>query len=308
MRIECPECKLTGNMDESTIPATGMTMSCPRCKAHFTVLRPESGSTPESAMLDNCPSCQYATFSEEKFAVCPKCGLVVADYLRNKLGGRSPAKPSTMPRNSGDGAQQPVRLTEEQLRKEEEARRRHGLDVLPEDPDNAVSGVFSFSEIPLPILIVGCVTLVAALGLLIYGVSGIFEYSAKASAAEAALKAGDAAPSGGALFMGFAFFPILKVIYALAMMLFGLQFLLQRLWSVKALEKGAWVGMALLGTMELADMVAWFRRASDSASFGYYATGLFAGLLSAVLWIAPLFVLKEYLQSIEFGRLEERFR
>lgn len=308
MRIECPECKLSGNMDESAIPATGMTMNCPRCKAHFTVLRPETDSSSAGAMLDNCPSCQYATFSEEKFAVCPKCGLVVADYLRNKLDGRPMVgkKSSGRPQNTRE---EPLpTLTEEQLRKEEEARKRYGLDVLPEEQEKGGIRRFDFSEVPLPILIVGGVTVLAALGLLIYGFSGISYYNAKVAAAEVALKAGEPAPSGAALFIGFAFFPILKVIYSLAMMLFGVQFLLHRLWSINALEKGAWAGMAILGLTELADVVAWCRRASDSASFGYYATGVLGGLLAALLWIAPLFVLKEYLQSIEFGRLEERFR
>jgi len=88
MKIECPECKLAGNVDDSLIPATGIAMNCPRCKTRFAVERPQAGSEHASAMLDTCPSCQYATFSEEKFSVCPKCGLVVADYQGQMLTAR----------------------------------------------------------------------------------------------------------------------------------------------------------------------------------------------------------------------------
>jgi predicted Zn finger-like uncharacterized protein len=85
MKIECPGCKLSGNIDDSTVPATGLAMTCPRCKKPFTVEKPVVAAGEAVAMLDSCPKCQYSTFSEEKFAICPKCGLVVADYHKEQL-------------------------------------------------------------------------------------------------------------------------------------------------------------------------------------------------------------------------------
>ena len=88
MKIECPGCKLTGNINDATVPATGLAMTCPRCKQKFIAEKsvPQAGAA--VAMLDTCPSCQYATFSDEKFAVCPRCGLVVAEYQKKLLAAR----------------------------------------------------------------------------------------------------------------------------------------------------------------------------------------------------------------------------
>jgi predicted Zn finger-like uncharacterized protein len=313
MKIECPNCKLSGNIDDATVPATGLSMTCPRCKAHFTAERPVQVSGPSGAMLDNCPSCGYATFSEEKFAVCPKCGLVIADYHQKLLAARQAEKtrartPAPSERNQQAQPLPPLRLTEEQRRKEEEARKKHGLDKEPgvielPEPVKVRRG----GDTPLPVQIIGWVTVIVTLALVIYGISGILEYLAKLKEAKAALLAGDEAYSKGDLYLKYAIFPVLTIIYALVMLVFGSQFLSMRLWSVKALKSGALFGIVLFASMELTDMVAWCRRASDNASFGYYATGLGGGLLMAALWILPLIALSEYLRSPQFEKLSDRF-
>jgi predicted Zn finger-like uncharacterized protein len=313
MRIECPNCKLSGNLDESTVPATGLAMNCPRCKTGFTVERPSHGNALSGAMMDSCPQCQYATFSDEKFSVCPKCGLVVAEYHQKQLAarqaGRGSQPESRAPRPRSEQTMPPVRLSDEQRRKEEDARRKYGLDKVPGTVEAAEPAPVkvAVAEAPFPVLLIGWVTILAGLALVIYGGTGIAEYLARSRDAAAALQAGDEAATPVDLMVRFALFPVLTIVYALVMTLFGSQFLCRRAWAVGAMNSGALAGMVLGGAMELTDVIAWFRRASDSAAIGYYLTGLAGGLLMVALWIVPLLVLREYLRSDQFDRIKGQF-
>ncbi|HZV81874.1 MAG TPA: zinc-ribbon domain-containing protein [Geobacteraceae bacterium] len=301
MKIECPECKLSGNVDDSMVPATGIAMNCPRCKARFVVERPRFSQEQAEAMLDTCPSCQYATFSEEKFAVCPKCGLVVADYQLQLRAGRKTEK-------SGENTSPAVpAMTAEQQRRDEEARKKYGLDGATGEVGNGTPAMVGTAQLPTPLLVVGWGTIAVALGLLIYGVSGVVEYLSRLKDAQTALQAGDEAPSVADLFFRFALFPLLMVAYGIAMAFLANRFLALRLWAVRSLETGGWTGVCLAAAMELADIVAWFARSSSGASIGYYATGLLSGVLMALLWMFPPFVLVEYLRSEQFDRLGDYF-
>jgi len=312
MKIECPGCRLSGNIDDSTVPATGLAMTCPRCKKQFTVERsdPKAGSV---AMLDSCPSCQYATFSEEKFAVCPKCGLVVAEYQRQQIAARQSQKgraaaaapPRQMPEQN---AAPPPRLTPEQLQKEEEARRKYGLDKVPGvvEVEEKLSARHSV-ELPLPVLIAGWGIIIASVLLMVYGGSGVMEYTAKLKEAKAALEALEEAQSGAAMFLQYLFFPAMAIIFSAVMLVLGVQFLGMKKWSIGALQKGAWTGVGLLGLMKVTDMIFWCNRASAAASFGYYAMGLFGDSLVLLLLIAPFLALAEYLKSPLFEKSEDLF-
>jgi predicted Zn finger-like uncharacterized protein len=312
MKIECPSCKLSGNINDANVPATGLAMICPRCKAHFTAERPVAGAGGD-AMVDTCPACQYATFSEEKFSTCPKCGLVVADHLRKQLAARDAQKNRLQNQHAARPPQEEAlplpQLSPEQRKKEEEALRKYGLDKTSGGAEPAEPEAPRLQDsMPLPIIIVGWVTVIATIFLIIYGISGIMEFAGKLKDAEEALKTGEAALSSGGLFLNFALFPIVLIIYSLAMLFCAGQFLLLRHWALTALETGAWIGIGLAAVMELADIVAWCRRASDNASFGYYATGILGGLLMAALWIVPLLLLAEYLKSEQFDRVSKLFR
>ncbi len=302
MKIECPECKLSGNVDDAMVPATGITMNCPRCKARFVVERPQFGQAQAAAMMDSCPSCQYATSSEEKFAVCPKCGLVVAEYQQQLRAGR---KGDANGRKSPPQAEQP--MTPEQQRRDEEARRKYGLDDGAGMGGNGTPAMAGAVQLPTALLVAGWGTIVVALGVILYGGSGVVEYLGNLKAAQAAVQAGDEAPSVGALFLRFALFPLLLIVYGIAMAFLANRFLALKSWAVRSLEIGGWTGVGLGGAMELADIAGWVARSSAGASFGYYAVGLLGGLLMAVLWMFPPFVLVEYLRSEQFDRLGDYF-
>ena len=86
MKIECPNCHLQGEINGDRVPVTGLASTCPRCKGRFTVERPAGAGTPTT--LSTCPGCQYSTFSEETFAVCPQCGLDYAEHQRQSAARR----------------------------------------------------------------------------------------------------------------------------------------------------------------------------------------------------------------------------
>lgn len=311
MRIECPECKLSGNIDDSTVPATGMAMVCPRCKKHFTVEKAVAQGAAAAAMLDTCPKCQYATFSEEKFAVCPKCGLVVADYL--KEFNHRPAqktRPASLPlRQMSDQPVPPPLLTTEQLQKEEEARKKYGLDNVSGavEAEDLPAAARPSVELPLPILAVGWGTIAVSLFLLVFGFNGVVEYSAKMKEAKAALAALEAAQSEAAIFMQFLLFPAISIIFSLLLLFFAAQFLRLQKWTVNAMHKGAWATVALIVLMKFNDLVFHFKRAASDSSFSYYALGTFSEMMMMVLLAAPFFVLAEFLQSEHFEKPEKLF-
>jgi len=315
MRIECPGCTLSGNIDDSTVPATGLAMTCPRCKKQFTVERPVLSASAAAATLDSCPKCQYATFSDEKFAVCPKCGLVVADYHKEQLSLRQkqksrPVSSPAPPRQPAEQNAPPVmRLSPAQLQKDEEARRRHGLDKIPagSEAEEAPVAARPAGETPLPVLIAGWGIILAAIILVGFGISGIMEYQAKLKEMQVALAAFEETPTGTVLFFQFLLFPVLLIIFSVFMLVFGSQFLAMKKWSIGAMHNGAWAGVGLFALMKTADIVFWFKRASADAPFGYYAMGIFGDVMLLLLFIAPFIALAEYLKSTLFEKSEELF-
>src|SRR5512144_853487 len=82
MKIECPSCHLSGKVNELELPPDGRELKCPRCKASFHVNKPPAPAGKQE-LMSMCPACQYSTFTDEMFAVCPKCGLVGSEYRQN---------------------------------------------------------------------------------------------------------------------------------------------------------------------------------------------------------------------------------
>lgn len=286
MKIQCPKCSLTGSVNDATIPVTGLTMNCPRCKTGFLVERPADGVLQAGGMASLCPSCQYSTFSEEMFSVCPKCGLIVADHHRQQAEQRA--------REEHD------RLAEKIRQQDEKSRQKYGVDAPPKaaDGEDAVK-----MSAPLPVQVIGWLVAALAVLLFFYAAKGIIAYLDEISAAEAALRAGDESPAGAALFFRHGLVPILILPYGAAMLVISGQFLRLRLWSIRALVFGAWAGIGLAALHEAVDLVAWMQRASSSASLGYYLVGIGSALLMAALWIIPSLFLINYLRSRDFDRL-----
>jgi hypothetical protein len=200
-------------------------------------------------------------------------------------------------------------MTPEQQLKDEEARRKYGIDTPPGavDMEEEPAAAAPSGEAPLPVLIAGWGVIVVSILLFGFGISGVMEYLAKVKAARAAIAAFEEAQSESALFFQFLLFPVLSVIFSAVMLFFGSRFLAMRKWSIAALHNGAWTGVVLLALMKVSDMVFWFKRASATAPFGYYAMGVFSDALLMLLFIAPFFVLTEFLKSSLFEKSEELF-
>ena len=73
MNINCPNCHLTGEVNTLDGQVEGFYMDCPRCDTSFRVGRNARVWGPDT--MNCCPSCNFSTFSEEAFDVCPRCGL-----------------------------------------------------------------------------------------------------------------------------------------------------------------------------------------------------------------------------------------
>jgi len=309
MKIECPGCHLVGNIDDSRVPATGLAMICPKCQKHFTAEPPANGPEEQRAMLDTCPVCQYATFTEEKFAVCPKCGLDVAEHQKKQLEYRKPSaeRKKSQPAHRHQ-EEPPVRMTEDQRHRDADARKRFGLDRPPgtvekDEPHVARPSIAA----PLPVTLAGWGTVAVSILLLVYSGAGFVEYSDKVKEAAAAVAANEVSQSPAVLFFGYLFAPILLAVYGAVMTLIGAQFLRMKKQFVRPLGMGAWIGILLVVVMKLTDILLSFGRASSSASFSYYAMAVVGDLMLAALWIAPFLVLAEYLKSSQFEKVENLF-
>ena len=313
MKIECPGCKLSGNIDDANVPATGLAMTCPRCKQKFIVEKSVAQASGAVAMLDTCPACQYATFSEEKFSVCPQCGLVVADYQKKLLESRKtaavsqkPAQPQRKTQAQDDLAV--ATLSEEDRRRDEEMRRKHGLDKIPGALEVAAStSARQLVETPLPVFIVGWGTVALAIAFIVYSGYGISEYLEKVKEVKAALDALENAQSPVALFFQFLLFPMLTMLYAPIMLFFAIQFMALKKNYPVLLKKGAWAGIVLFVLMKANDLFFWFFRSSSDVSLSYSAAGLFGDIFMAALLIAPLLALAEFFSSSIFEKIEDLF-
>ena len=54
MKISCPKCPAVYELDESRIPAAGLSIKCPKCKSSFTVHRPKPGE--EGKLVEGRPT------------------------------------------------------------------------------------------------------------------------------------------------------------------------------------------------------------------------------------------------------------
>ncbi len=272
MKIECPTCHLTGNVNELEIPQEGRHVNCPRCKAGFLVNKPPAAGWNPS-MIRVCPACQYSTFTGEMFDVCPKCGQVESAFQEKR--GKS--------------------LEVGQLQRDQEVRQRscRNPDLAP--PSEA-SSEQEQAQIPLPVQVAGWVCVAAAGALLFYGLSGLFRYYGKdwqAILSETTLEP----VSGVGVFFRLGFLPWLISLYSSYMLVVSSQFLRLRAWARKGIEGGAWAGLVVGIIHEVADLILWIRNSSSSPSFSYYAIGVVSALFMIILWCAPFLALLWFVRS-----------
>jgi predicted Zn finger-like uncharacterized protein len=83
MKIECPVCSASGNVDESKVPQEGREVTCPRCKNCFKIFPERSPvETIQKRERMVCPKCSC----EQPMAdTCAICGITVKEYLQTQL-------------------------------------------------------------------------------------------------------------------------------------------------------------------------------------------------------------------------------
>ena len=268
MKIECPSCHVTGRINEVELPPEGRHVSCPRCKTSFHVAKPPPAAG-SPLLMNMCPVCQYSTFTDEMFAVCPKCGL-----------------------RAGDDREKRVQQEErEQMRRDLEVltRSHRNPDLVKAAP---VPANVASSE---PVRTTGRVCIVAGGALLCYGVVGLANYYGKDW--QAILSEPFIEPvSKTRVFFSIGFLPWLMTLFSIWFVTVASQFLKLKRWAHKGLTRCAWGGIAVAAIAEVADFVKWARISSSTPSFSYFAVGIISSLFMLLLWSVPSCALLWYLQ------------
>lgn len=80
MKIDCPTCSASGNIDESKVPHEGRQVTCPRCSHRFRVWPERSGvEIIQQRERMVCPKCSC----EQPLAeICTVCGIEVKKHLQ----------------------------------------------------------------------------------------------------------------------------------------------------------------------------------------------------------------------------------
>jgi predicted Zn finger-like uncharacterized protein len=272
MKIECPSCHLTGKVNEVELPPDGSFFNCPRCKSSFHVTKPAppAGNT---QLMNICPACQYSTFTDEQFAVCPKCGLSAVDH-QEKLRNRQ----------EQEQMQRDLEALHRSYRNPDLVRLTQEV-VLPEQVRVAES-----------VRITGWLCIAAGGALLCYGLAALVNYYSKdwqAILSEPLLEP----LSRTRVFFSIGFFPWLVTLFSICLITVASQFLKLQGWAHKGLMKCAWGGMAVAVITETADFINGARISSSTPSLSYYAIGVISSLFMTLVWSAPACALLWYLQQ-----------
>jgi predicted Zn finger-like uncharacterized protein len=268
MRIECPNCHAAGEMNDAEIPVAGRLVICPKCGHGFQVKPPPKAWS--RYMMNTCPKCGHSTFSEETFAVCPKCGL--------------------------DGEQ--YHLARQKQDAQEKAKRVTEVNLPPPPPPLPTGSKYAVKQVeeetaprfvaPPPVQIVGGSLALLGVISLIWGFSGLSDYYGKDWQKIIFDETNDQV-TGTYVFFKYGFFPWIKVLFGFPTAVVAAMFMQLKRWALRAMEWCVWALLAILAGKEIWDAVGWIRRSSGNASFLYYLTGVAGGLLMIVFWTAVTF-------------------
>lgn len=287
MKIECPNCHLGGQVSDINVPPEGLNMECPRCKTSFFVKRQQAASWHDTA--SDCPVCQYSTFSDERFDICPRCGVVVKEYNERKSkggGGGRQLPPAPPLREAPIDLAEVGRRAEADLRRLEEqsAKRRFAQEAHPPPP--AAEEVVKV-ELPLQVTLTGWAYVVAAAIATVYSGLQISSYYAQLREVAGDQLLADEFAASHSVWEGLVF-PGVQILLAAATIVVALFFLRLRPWARKGLEYLSWGGISYLALAELVSLFNWIRRSPDGSSFLYYFIGVVTTLVMLAIWVAPL--------------------
>lgn len=280
MKIECPSCHLTGTINEVELPDQGRRLTCPRCKGEFYVEKPAPPAS-RAGMMNSCPACQYSTFTDEMFAVCPKCGMTAENYQA---------------------------VARKQKEREQAARDQEALNRSFRNPDLVTPATELSATVPAkatqPVEVVGGICLAVGAALLFYGVTGLLNYYSRDWQAELAEQV--LVPvSKLSVFFKLGLIPWLVTLFSLHLAWSAYSFAKVRDGALQWLTQSAWAGVAVAVLYEMVAFVEWVRVSSSTPTLSYYAVGILSSLFVSALLAAPFLVLLWQLQS---DRITRAFR
>ena len=293
MKIECPHCKLTGQTSDLNIPSEGRYMDCPRCKTSFFIKKTPVANWADT--LTDCPECGYASFSAERFDICPTCGLVAKEYNARKKQQPPPARKSDLP--AGQPAaidKESMRQELERLEREEQKRRQHRMEnmAVPAHAEESAPEVLS---VPAPVKYLGWGFVAAGVLALVYGLIGWSGYWSM-NPERAVTSSYEDPPSSAMLFLTQGLPPMLLIIIGLFAMVAANGFLKMQRSARKRMEIAAWCGVVCIIVSEALNLFTWFNRSSSDAAVVYYLVGISNSILMAALWSSPLLAAVWYLR------------
>lgn len=288
MKIECPNCRLAGELTDGDVPPEGKSINCPRCKTGFQV-----GGAPPLSWADSfidCPNCGYSDFTGKRFDICPTCGLDARGYVKPQKKQRKTVLPGPETAGGEDGAGQDG-VAGELPGARGEGRNKEGIgpgtfprQVVPRDLD-----------MPLPLKCLGWFFMFGGVAMVVWGIKGFYEYGEFRSRTAVSILGEHPGPFKVFLFLGF--FPTFRVLLGIFAAGAGSEFMKMRPWTRKGMEVAAWSGIGYIVLNEVAKMLVWFNSSSGSVSFFYVFAGMMDALLMIPLWSAPLLAIIWYLHG-----------
>lgn len=268
MKIECPHCNAGGTVPAHAIPDEGRFFNCPRCKHGFTVMKPREVS---SFLVDTCPACNYSSFGEERFEVCPKCGAIIKTFLERQ------------------------REEQRMAREQELLNVKHGQGVLEPLPEEIVSPVAAAMDNLTPVNLVGWGCAAVAMVIVCLGVIGLLDYSTD-EIKEQILSQRDEQVSSLYVFFRYGLLSWLKVMYGSAVMVTAYFFLRCRSLARKTLVLLNRVMIVFIPIYLLVSFVGWILQPIPHSIGGYFVQ-LFNIMLMTALFGIPLVLLDRFLHD-----------
>ncbi len=295
MRIECPNCKATGNVNDHDIPEEGMNLACPRCKHNFRINKPRKKMTSVYA-TNTCPSCGYSTFCEEVFDECPRCGIVVKTLIESKqqLAARKREQEHL---NRNHVAEIPIPLPlppigSKYTNNTEPAKetRKINLSIFTDQFD--------------PVAAISWSAIIGAVVILIIGSKGLLYYLN--TDIQTKLSENSVEPvTAWQVFWGYGFAPWIQVIIGGIILAAAIGFLLKESWGLQTMQRVVSGLLLLVPVYELTLYTLWIIKSIDPPWWAYLVE-FTSTLIFSVLWIAPLFFLQRYISGNSFKKLYQK--
>lgn len=288
MKISCPECGASGNLPDHAIPEEGRFLSCPKCKHGFDVKKPKA--TASEYLVDVCPACAYSTFGDERFGVCPKCGVSIKAYIDRQQ-------------------EEMIRTREQEL-----LNRKFSRDISPaqmagvpssssaQSAASAAEGIAigKFIENLHPVNLIGYGTALVSVVILLMGIFGLLgyfgtDYVAKVSEESIALGIADK-PSSFKIFLNHGLTPWVETFYGAALLAAAVLFLKKQAQARQALGWLLWAFIAYVPVLMFIRFLTWWFQPIPH-TWGGYATNLFNIVFISALVGIPLYLLINFLDD-----------